>query len=90
MKFIGVSLHTDSRSLQDQWRTQSTTRNNNLLPRTISLRDILSRSQRLCGYSLNTDGTTVFDNDLVNFSVADKMEVLMDRSGAVDVAVSRV
>lgn len=83
-------MHTDSRSLKDQWRTESATADNDLLACPVSLGDVLVGVQGLGWNSANTDRTVALQDDLVNFGVASKVEVLVLGTSAVNVAVSRV
>lgn len=46
--------------------------------------------ERFGGYDLHTNGTAIFNDDLVDLSVTGEVQVLVHRAGAVDVSVSRV
>lgn len=86
-ELLGV---TDTRALEDQGRRQSTARDDNLLAGAEGSGLELAWVQGLGGDSLDTDGPTVLDDDLVDLGVAGQVQVAVDSPGGVDVSVSTV
>jgi hypothetical protein len=81
---------TNSRTLEDQRRTQSSTTDNNLLPSPINLSLILTRSQRLGRNSLDPHSTTTLHNNLLNLSITNQMQIGMMSTSTVDISMSRI
>jgi len=69
-KLIGV---TDTRSLEDERRTECASTNNDLLTSPVDLGLILSWSKGLGGNDLDTDGTTVLEDNFLDLAVADEV-----------------
>lgn len=81
---------TDTASLQDQRRAESSTRHDDLLPSPIGLGLLLTRVKRLGWYGLNTNRLTALENDLVNLGVDSQVKILVNRTSAVDISMGRV
>ena len=50
----------------------------------------LTRREWFRGDGVHANGTIAFEDDLIDLGVAHKVEVLVDRTGAVDVAMGRI
>lgn len=81
---------TDTRSLQDQWGTQSTAADDDELAALVVLVPILAWRQWLGWASPDPDATIAFEECLLDFSVAHQVQILVVLPGAVDVCVSGV
>jgi len=87
-EFLGV---TDTGTLEDKWRAESTAGNNNLLPGTEdAVLACLGRGQRLGGNCLDTDCAIALEDNLVDLGVALKEEIALVSHGAVNVGVGGV
>ena len=62
----------------------------NLLPCSVNLRLILSRSQWLGGHDLDANSTATFHNNLLNLGIAHQMQVGVMSTSTVDISMSRV
>lgn len=81
---------TKSRPLKNKWGTHGTRTDDDLLPGLEDPANWLSAVERLsrdCHYS---HSTTIFNNHLLNFGIALKVEIGMFGSGAVDIGVGRI
>jgi hypothetical protein len=81
---------TNTRALEDQWRRERSSRDDNLLAGPESPRSRMAGVQRLGGNRPDSDCAPVFDDDLVDLCVAKEVEVAVDGSSGVDVGVSTV
>ena len=83
-KLLGV---TDTRALKNQRRRKRTATNDNLLSSTEDSRLQLVRVQRLGRNSLNTNGTTILHDDLVDLRVAGQVQVTVLGACGMDIGV---
>lgn len=81
---------TDPRPLEDQRRAERASTDNDLFAGPEDPWLLLPRGQRLRGHRLNTNGATVFNDDLVNLGVALQVKVTVVSSCTMDVTMSRV
>lgn len=88
--YTSSNIHTNARALQDQWAAQSPSAYDNLLAGFDEASLGLSVSKRFGWHNLNSNGTTIFNDDFVALGVAHEMKVLVLGTGAVDVCVCTV
>ena len=81
---------TDTRALKDERRTQSTTGNDDLLASPDGPGHLLIGVERLCRNTLDGNSAVTLEDDLLNLIAGEKVQVLMNSAGAVNVAVSGV
>jgi hypothetical protein len=81
---------TNTGSLKDEWRAESATRNDDLLPSLDDSRRQLTRSKGLGGNDLDADSTITLKNYLLNLVIGHQVQVLMHGTSAMDVAMGRV
>jgi hypothetical protein len=81
---------TDTRALEDERRTQSTTGDDDLLASPDGPRHLLVGVERLGRNTLDGNSAVTLENDLVNLVAGEKVQVLVNSASAVNVAVSRV
>lgn len=81
---------TNSGSLENQWRTESATGNNDLLAGSEGPGDVLVGVQWLGRNGSYTDSTVTLQDDLVDLGVDLEVEVLVLGAGAVNVSVGGV
>jgi len=62
----------------------------NLLPCSVNLCLILSRSQRLSRHNLDTNSAATLHNNLLNLGIANQMQIGVMSTSTVDISVSRV
>ena len=65
-EFLGI---TDTAPLQDQWRAQSTTRHDDLLPSPVDLVCQLAGMERLRRHGADAHCAAAFEDDLVDLCV---------------------
>ena len=78
---------TDTRALKNERRAEGASRHDDLLPSLEGAAMVLGRRERFGWNSPDADGAAAFDDHLVDLGVHGKMQVLVDRTGAVDVSV---
>jgi hypothetical protein len=81
---------TDTRALKDEWRAESASGDDNLLASPVNSGGVLSRSEWLGRHGRDADCSIALEDDLVYLGVADKVQVLVDSTSAVDVSMGRV
>lgn len=81
---------TDTGSLKDERRAESASRNDDLLPGLDDPGSQLSRRKRLSRNNLDSDGTVTFEYYLFNLVVHHQVQVLVNGTSAVNVAMSGV
>lgn len=85
-----LSRLTDSGSLEDQWRGKSTTGNDYLLPGLEGAGLQLIGVQWLGGNSLNRNCPPILNDDLVDFGIAGKIKVVVDRACSMNICMRTV
>jgi hypothetical protein len=81
---------TDTRALQNQWRAERSTTDNDLLSSLENLRPVLLRMKGLGRDSLDTHSTIALQNHLVDLGVAHQMKILVVGTCTMDVGMGRI
>ena len=87
LKFLRV---TDARSLKNEWRAQRTTTDDHKFPSLEDLGPLFLAMKRLGWHSLDTNGNTILNNDLVDLGVAFEVQVVIFGTSGMDISVSCV
>lgn len=81
---------TNTRSLKDEWRTESTSGNNDLLPGSDNSGSQLSWRKGLGWNNLDANGTVAFKDYLFDLVVDHQVQILVNGTSAVDIGMGRV
>lgn len=82
--------HTNARALEDEGRAECATANDDLFTGPINLGMVLSWSEWLCGNGLDTDGTSFFEDHLLDLGVTYQVQILVMSACGVDVCVGGI